>query len=141
MPGCVALALALAVSGLTACASTQQVARDQAVTAVRAQALALRTVFAAAAAGKSGAAQLEVVRAVLPDVPLTAAADGQGVRVTGAVTAKGEAGGGLSFKQFVARLCLRYTIAADTGVTEVADQSCDAKVESEAPGVTVRLNP
>ena len=143
MPGGAALTLAaltLAVLGLSACAGSQQRARDEAVTAVRAEALALRGVLASAARGSSGAAQLEAVRAALPDVPLEAAADGQGVSVTGAMTARGEVGGGLSYEGFIARVCLRYSIAADTGGTEVADAPCAAAVEAVAPAdATVQL--
>jgi len=129
--------IGLALSG---CSSSQETARDEAITAVRAEAGALRTGLASEARGKSGAAQLKAVRAVLPAAPFTAAAHGEGVVVTGAVTERKEAGGGLSYEGYTVRLCLQYRIQASSGVTEVADVPCDPDAATKAPAnETVRL--
>jgi outer membrane murein-binding lipoprotein Lpp len=118
---------------LAGCASPRESARDQAVRSVRAAARALEGDLAAAARGSSGAAQLDAVRAALPDAPLAAEADGDGVVVTGALTADGESGGGLSYEQVVVRLCLRYTVQAGTGRTSVSDSPCPDDVEARTP--------
>ncbi|WP_299445707.1 hypothetical protein [uncultured Phycicoccus sp.] len=126
--------------GLGGCSGPGSAAREDAVTAVRAKAEALRTDLQAAARGSTGDAQLEAVREALPDLPLTATTGGDGVVVQGAVTAGAEAGGGLSYEGFSARLCLRYRIAGGTGETEIEDAACPADVDTVAPAdETVQL--
>ena len=83
--------------------------------------------------GSSGQAQLEAVRKALPDLSLVASAEGTQVIVSGAITARGESGGGLGYEQFVARLCLTYRIQAKSGHTDVSDAACPADVDSRAP--------
>ncbi|MBM6404556.1 hypothetical protein JQN72_09920 [Phycicoccus sp. CSK15P-2] len=122
--GVVAVVITILLAG--GCASPREQAREDATSAVRDSAEALRSRIAAAAAGTAGADQLEAVRAVLPDQPLEAASEGPGVVVTGSLTARSEAGGGLSYEQFVARLCLRYTVREGSGETSVADAPCPA---------------
>jgi hypothetical protein len=133
----------LAASGLltAGCASTAETARADAVTAVRAEARTLQEHMAAAARGTSGAAQVEAVRAVLASPSLKAARHDDGVVVTGAMVEDAHAGGGLTYQGFTARLCLRFTVAQDTGETDVADARCPRRVEVEAPAdETVTLN-
>ncbi|MFC7490608.1 MULTISPECIES: hypothetical protein [unclassified Knoellia] len=130
----------LALLVLTGCTSTREQAREGSVTRVRAMAETLREDLAGAGRGSSGEAQLEAVRAALPDLPLTPRPDGEGVTVTGAMTATSETGGGLSYESFVARLCLSYRIAPGSGETEVADAPCPADLAAVAPAdETVRL--
>lgn len=100
---------------------------------MRTEAFSIRGNLAAAARGSSGKAQLEAVRNALPDLMLVATAEGNGVVVSGAITARGETGGGLSYEQFVARLCLTYRIQADSGHTEVRDAACPPDVDTRAP--------
>jgi hypothetical protein len=127
-------------TGVAGCGSPRQDAREDAVAAVRDKAVVVREELAAAARGTSGAAQLEAVRAALPDVPLTARSDGDGVAVTGAVTARAESGGGLSYEAFEARLCLRYAVSPQSGETRVADAPCPPDADTTAPAdETVRL--
>lgn len=136
----VGAALVLACFTLSGCASSRETAREKAIESVRAKAEALRSEIATAAANKSGDAQLEAVQAVLPDMPLVAAADSEDVTVTGAMTAKAEAGGGLTYESFSVRLCLQHRIAAGSGETEVAETTCAARIDTQAPAdETVRL--
>ncbi|HEY0169101.1 MAG TPA: hypothetical protein VGB75_18795 [Jatrophihabitans sp.] len=128
----VVLVLALGLSA-AACGSPAQNARQEAVSAVRAKAFSLREDLAAAARGSSGKAQLEAVAKALPDLALVARAEGEAVIVSGAITAGGESGGGLSYEQFVARLCLTYRIQAMSGHTEVSDAACPSGVGALAP--------
>lgn len=118
---------------LAACGSPAETARQEAVSAVRAKAFALGEDLAEAARGSSGQTQVEAVRKGLPDLALVATAEGDGVVVSGAVTARGESGGGLSYEQFVARLCLTYRIQAQSGRTEVSDAACPPDVGTRAP--------
>jgi hypothetical protein len=118
---------------LAACSSPTESARQEAVSAVRANAISLRDNLAAAARETSGKTQLEAVRTALPDLALVATAEGDGVIVSGAITARGESGGGLSYEQFVARLCLTYRIQANSGRTEVSDAPCPPEVDTRAP--------
>lgn len=133
--GVVAGSSMLAASGLltSGCASTAQTARDDAVTTVRAEATALREDMAEAGQGRSGPAQVEAVRAVLPTPALKAVRHDDGVTVTGALVADAFAGGGLSYEGFAARLCLRFTVAQSTGETTVVDARCPNRVEVQAP--------
>ena len=125
---------------MAACGSSRDAARDEAVSAVRDKARVVREDLEAAARGTSGASQLEAVRSALPDVPLTARPDGDGVAVTGAVTARAEAGGGLSYEAFEARLCLRFSVTPRSGETRVVDVPCPADADTTAPAdETVRL--
>lgn len=126
-------ALALVWLGSAACSSSAEQARETAVSAVRTDAIELREQFAEAAQGRSGRTQLDAVRTVLPDVPLVAAAAGDGVVVTGALTARGESGGGLTYEQFVARLCLRYLVHPGSGDTVVGDAPCPPDVGTQVP--------
>ncbi len=128
-----AMVLGFVCLSVSACASPAEKARDEAVSAVRTKAFSLREDLAAAARGSSGKAQLEAVRKALPDLALVATAEGNGVAVTGAITAGGESGGGLSYEQFVARLCLTYRIEATSGRTDVRDAPCPPGVDSRAP--------
>ena len=130
----------LALLALTGCTSAREQAREGAVTSVRSMAETLREDLASAGLGSSGETQLQAVRAALPDLPLTAQPNGEGVAVTGAMTATAEAGGGLSYESFVARLCLSYRITPGSGETQVADSSCPADLDAVAPAdETVRL--
>lgn len=133
-----ALAVAVAALSLTlvvfsGCASSREIARGEAITAVRANAQALRDEIASAAAGTFGEAQLQAVRAVLPDQSLAAAPTREGVIVKGVLTAWAEAGGGLSYETFYVRLCVEYDVTADSGDTQVADAPCPDNVDSTAP--------
>ncbi len=119
--------------GVTGCGSPAEKAREQAAGAVRAKAFSLRDDLAAAARGSSGTAQLEAVRKALPDVALSPAAEGNGVTVSGALTARAETGGGLTYEQSVARLCLTYRIEAGSGHTDVSDAPCPPDVDTRAP--------
>lgn len=134
-------AIIIACSALAGCTNSRETAREEATVSVRTKAESVRSEIAAAANGTSGGPQLEAVRAVLPDVPLVAAADGDGVIVTGAMTATAEAGGGLSYESFSARLCLQYRITAGSGETKIADAPCTARVDALAQAdETVALN-
>ncbi len=128
-----AAAFGIGALGLCGCSGVGATTRDDAVADVRAEAEALRTDLEAAGRDRSGPAQLEAVRAALPDLPLTVAADGDGVTVSGALTARSESGGGWSYESFVARLCVRYRIADGSGKTEVTDAPCPADVDAVAP--------
>jgi hypothetical protein len=130
----------LVCAGVAGCGSPREEARQAAVAAVREKARDVRSQVAQAARGTSGQQQVEAVRTALPDVPLTARAGGGGVRVTGALTARGEAGGGLSYESFVARLCLTLDVAPQTGDTTLTDTPCTRQDETDAPAdATVRL--
>ncbi len=118
---------------LTGCSSTQETARNNAVTAVRAEARSVRDHIAAAARDKAGAAQVEAVRAVLPGPWLMAARHDDGLVVTGALVADAHAGGGLTYQGFTARLCLRFIVAEGTGGTDVVDVPCPRRAEVESP--------
>ena len=128
-----AVVLVVGCLSVAACGSSAEKARQESVSAVRAQAFALGEDLAAAARGSSGSTQLEAVRKALPDLALVATAEGDGVVVSGAITARGESGGGLSYEQFVARLCLTYRIQAQSGHTEVSDAACPPDVGTRAP--------
>jgi len=108
---------------------------------VRAEATTLQEHIAAAARGRSGAAQVEAVRAVLAGPSLKAARRDDGVVVTGALVADAHASGGLTYEGFVARLCLRFTVAEGSGETDVEDARCPRRVEVHAPAdETITLN-
>jgi hypothetical protein len=128
-----AVAAVVMCLGVAGCASPAEKAREEAVGAVRAKAYALGENLAAAARGSSGQAQLEAVRKALPDLWLTARAEGDGVTVSGAVTARAEAGGGLSYEQSVVRLCLRYRIEPTSGRVEISDAPCPPDLDTRAP--------
>lgn len=132
-------ALTLGILAFSGCASSRERARDGAITAVRVNAAALGSELESAARGSSGVAQLEAVRAVLPGPQFTATAAGEGVTVTGAMTAVSEAGGGLTYERFSARLCLRYRIAAGSGQTGVADAPCPDANKRGQVDETIRL--
>lgn len=125
--------LAVTLLLLAGCTTSRESARDLAITRVTTKAESLRNTIAAAAAGTSGEPQLEAVQKVLPDLPLVAAAEGEGVMVGGSITATAHAGGGLTYEQFTARLCLRYRVTAVTGATDVAETPCPKNVDAVAP--------
>lgn len=132
-PALAVAALFLTLVVFSGCASSREIARGEAITAVRANAQALRDQIASAAPGTFGEAQLQAVRAVLPDQSLAAAPTREGVIVKGVLTAWAEAGGGLSYDVFYVRLCVGYDVTADSGDTQVADAPCPDNVDSTAP--------
>lgn len=138
-----AVAGLLLVSGssVTGCTSSRQAARDDAVAAVRAEAISVQEDVSAAARGASGAAQVEAVRSAVVGTPLEVDDDGDGVVVTGALSEHRFAGGGLTYEAFTARLCLVYSVAPGSGVTDVADAPCPPDVDTEVPAdATVTLD-
>lgn len=74
-PALAVAALSLTLVVFSGCASPREIARGEAITAVRANAQALRDEIASAPAGTFGEAQLQAVRAVLPDQSLAAPRD------------------------------------------------------------------
>ncbi|WP_380168342.1 hypothetical protein [Jannaschia sp. R86511] len=125
--------LVVAALSASGCASSREVARDEAVTAVRAQARAVQGAVEAAARGTSGPAQAEAVRTVVAGTMLEVAVGDDGVLVDGALSEHRFAGGGLTYEGFVARLCLRYSVAPGSGATEVEDAPCPADVDATVP--------
>ncbi|MGI8537197.1 MAG: hypothetical protein ACR2K2_12025 [Mycobacteriales bacterium] len=132
------VATALFLAGCSISSSKDQ-ARDDATSQVRANAERIRGKLEDAARGTTGAAQLAAVRATLPDRPLVVS--DSGVRVDVALTSRSESGGGLSYAQVIVRLCVSYSIAADSGETRLADADCpadvDATVRPDAETVTL----
>lgn len=127
------LALALVLVGGSGCSSSAENARETAVSAARSHAVGLREHLADAARGRSGDAQVDAVRQVLTGVWRVATADDAHVIVTGALTGRGMSGGGLTYEDFAARLCLRYRISPVSGDTEVSDIACPPWIENRVP--------
>lgn len=123
--------------------SSREEARDRAIEAVRADAENLRLRLENAGRGESGEALLKAVRQVIT-APLEAeeAKDSpEGVVVTGALTELRHAGGGLWYDAFTAQLCLRYTVARETGKAVVVDAPCPPGIDDADPSTeTVLLN-
>jgi hypothetical protein len=82
----------------------------------------------------------EAIRTALPDVALTAASAGEDVHVSGALSFKGESGGGLNYQEFVARLCLLYSVEPTSGSVTISYAPCPASADAQVPsGETASL--
>lgn len=131
--GVVLLAAGLAAS-VSGCASPTQRAEAAAEDAVRAKATSLQERLASTARATSGtAAQLDAVSNALPTPSFVVTRQGGDIVISGALTATAETGGGLTYAQSIARLCLTYTIQATTGRATVVDAPCPRDVDVTAP--------
>lgn len=134
------LLVSVAVAGLAGCSSPADIARAGAISDVRANAGRLHGNLASLPRGLSGPQLLEEVRARLPAPLFRAMASGDGVVAHGTITARREAGGGLSYENFIARLCLRVNVLPETGASNVVDEPCDAHdLANTEADETVRL--
>lgn len=130
----------LAVVGIAGCASAEEVARDQAVESVRAQALSLQESLSEYSEGLSGTELLERVDYAIPYSTFVVERAGDGAVVTGGISARGETTRSLTYAGVEVRVCLRYTVPARTGRVTVADAPCHPQVAPPAaPGNTVSL--
>lgn len=132
------LAGAVALSCLTACASADDEARDEAVQAVRASAEQarerVREVATApdAPTGEALARAAADVLSVSQDtIVFDQRVDGDAVVLRAALHARGEGGGGGTYTAAVARLCVEITA---TAAAELRDTECPADLPATAAG-------